>query len=328
MKETIFVLFFMFIYKSLVVSQVVNVDTIGLYHHGKIEFNWKYLERHKTFDEKTFMLQEKYPNGNTYREYFRNDDSTFLYTEYYEKTDTTIEYKGVSFGIKREGYVMVSNQTTGKTVSQINPATYTEYRFMHNLLLPTKKWTFYHLNGKKKAEGVFLDGKPHASWEFYDEFQNINQKVIYKDGIIETVQFINRIEKKSLEITKNEVNGIWIIHDPKANGGYIPNPKLNGYRFMYKIDKINGAGDVYHFIENGELAYAKTEVVDTEYKDKKSGLSIIRKFNKVKESKGNWTLINYHQLEMTLDGKKELFEVEYISEEKLRLRELKPILEK
>ncbi len=323
MKKTAFVFVLILIHKGLVFAQAADVDTIGFYHNGKIELNWKFLKRHKTFDEKTFMLQEKYANGNIFKEYFRNNDSTFLYTEYYENPDTTVEYKSASWGKKREGYVMVSNQTTGDTIVVINPATYAERRYMDTLLLPIKQWAFYYLNGNKKAEGEFLDGKRHGLWKFYDEFQNLNQKIRYKKGRIETIELINRIEEKSFEITGNEINGIWIIPDPAANGGYTPNPKFNDYRFMNKIEKINGIGHIYNFVENGELEYTKTKIVKTEYKDAEKGLSIIRKFDVVEQSKGNWTLINYHQLEMTLEGEKELFEVEYISENKLRLRQIK-----
>ena len=323
MKRATLVFILMLIYKGVIFGQTANVDTIGFYHNGKIEYNWKALKRDKTFDEKTFFLQEKYANGNICKEYFRNNDSTFLYTEYYENPDTTVEYKSPSWGKKREGYVMVSNQTTGDTIVVISPATYEESRYMDTLLLPIKQWTSYYLNGNKKTEGEFLDGKRHGLWKFYDEFQNLNQKIKYKIGGIETIELINRIEEKSFEITEKEINGMWIIHDPAANGGYTPNPKFNDYRFMYKIEKINGIGDIYNFVESGELEYTKTKIVKTEYKDTEKGLLINRLFDKVEESKGSWVLINYHQLEMTLVGKKELFEVEYISENKLRLRQIK-----
>lgn len=323
MKRVTFVFILILIYKGVVLGQTANVDTIGFYHNGKIEYNWRALKRDKIFDEKTFFLQEKYANGDIHKEYFRNNDSTFLYTEYYENPDTTVEYKSASWGKKREGYVMVSNQTTGDTILVINPATYTERRYMDTLLLPIKQWAFYYSNGNKKAEGEFLDGKRHGSWKFYDEFQNLNQNIKYKIGRIETIELINRIEEKSFEITKKEINGMWIIPDPAANGGNTPNPKFDVYRFMNKIEKINEIGDIYNFAKNGEVEYTKTKIVKTEYKDTEKGLSIIRKFDVVEKSKGNWTLINYHQLEMTLEGKKELFEVEYISENDLRLRKIK-----
>ena len=313
---------------GLIFGQTADLDTIGFYHNGTIEYNWKALKRDKTFDKKTFMLQEKYANGNIYKEYFRNNDSTFLYTEYYENPDTTVEYKSASWGKKREGYVMISNQTTGDTIVQLNPETYAKRRYMDTLLLPIKQWVLYYLNGNKKAEGEFIDGKRHGSWKFYDEFQNLNQKIRYEIGRIETIELINRIEEKSFEITEKEINGIWIIHDPVANGGYTPDPKFNDYRFMNKIEKISGIGDIYNFAESGGLEYTKTKIVKTEYKDAEKGLSINRIFDKVEESKGNWVLINYHQLEMTLEGKKELFELEYISENKLRLRKIKTSLDK
>lgn len=328
MKRIAFAFVLMLIHKGLIFGQTANIDTIGFYHNGTIEYNWKALKRDKTFDEKTFFLQEKYANGNIYKEYFRNNDSIFLYTEYYESPDTTVEYKSASWGKKREGYVMVSNQTTGDTIVVISPATYAERRYMDTLLLPIKQWTFYYLNGNKKAEGEFLDGKRHGLWKFYDEFQNLNQKIKYNIGRIETIELINRIEEKSFEITGNEINGIWIIPDPAANGGNTPNPKFNDYRFMNKIEKISGIGDVYNFVESGKLEYTKTKIVKTEYKDTEKGLSINMIFDKVEESKGSWILINYHQLEMTLEEVKELFEVEYISENKLRLRKIKTSLDK
>ncbi len=68
MKRATLVFILMLIYKGVIFGQTANVDTIGFYHNGKIEYNWKALKRDKTFDEKTFFLQEKYANGNICKE--------------------------------------------------------------------------------------------------------------------------------------------------------------------------------------------------------------------------------------------------------------------
>jgi uncharacterized protein YpmB len=59
-------------------------------------------------------------------------------------------------------------------------------------------------------------------------------------------------------------------------------------------------------------------VVKTEYVKGDEGLSIIQKYDIVKNTTGAWKLLNYHQLEITLENQKMVYEIEYLSDRFMR----------
>lgn len=321
MRASLVILVFIAIF-DITFGQTAIKDTIGYYHNGEIISNWKYIKRHEVFNGKTFLLQEEYNNGKIHKEYFKNNDSTFLYVEYYEQPDSNVEYRINSWGKIREGYVVVSNKQLKDTVTTTDPVTYEVHKFFFTLLLPIQNWIYYYPDGKTKAEGMFLNGLQHGVWKYYDSFQRLNQETVFSDGKIESSKYINQIEEKSSEITRKGISQIWIIPDPKSNGRDTSNSKFRDYKFMYKTEDIKGIGDVYWFNDNGILNYTKTKVVQTEYKEGEKGLLIIQKYDIVKESLGSWSLVKYHQVEIFLDNKRELFEIEYLSDDRLRLKKM------
>jgi hypothetical protein len=126
----------------------------------------------------------------------------------------------------------------------------------------------------------------------------------------------------SRDSTKKELLGTWLIPNPESNGGNTRDSKFKDYRFMYRIEEISEIGDIYTFMEDGALEYVKTKIVNTDYQKGPEGSIITRYFDRVKESIGIWDLMNYHQIQIALEGVTESFEVEYLSRNELRLRKL------
>ncbi|MEQ1624754.1 MAG: hypothetical protein ABL870_08695 [Sediminibacterium sp.] len=307
----------------LVSGQVQDSVVVGYYHDGVIVDHWQTTLRHKTFQHKTLLLQEKYSSGRIAMEFFRFNDSLFFYTEYYEFPDTSVQYPVATWGVIREGLVQISTQNTGDTIVVFNPETYEEHLHMDTLLLPFGHWQFYYPDGKVAAEGDYLHFKRMGTWTYYDVFGESTKKVLYDHGnILETV-FINAIEANSGEITLSKIQNTWLKHDLSVKPSYVPNPKLADFWFLYKSIGGNGIGDFYTFMEDQKLGYSKTKLVSTEYEKGDSGLNIKKYYDKVKTSKGYWTLIHHNQLEIILEGERLLFEIEYLSDMKIRLRKLK-----
>lgn len=308
-----------FIQIGVTTGQSYYTDSLGLYSNGRVEFNWDSMKRHKLYNGKTFLLQEKYSNGTIHKECFRNNDSTFLYTEFHKEPDTTITYKGETWGIMREGLMVVSNQTTGDTIIQFDPDTYEAVIHTDTLLLPFKKWTYYYPNGNKKAEGEFVHYKQNGWWTYYNEFRGITKKIKYLSGAIKEVQTINKVEEQSLEMTQDFLLDEWIIPEPEMNG-YKPNPGLEAFKFMYKNSSRNRAGEIFRFIENGTLEYTKTKVVSSEYKEGPNGLVIIPLTKTLQETSGTWKLIDYKTIEVNINNRIETYQIQYLSEFALTLK--------
>lgn len=100
---------------TIVKGQQLQGDTIAYFHNGEISHDWKNYPTHKIFEGKTVLLQERFDKDRICRQYIRYNDSMFLYTEYYQYPDSSEAYQR-AWGIKREGLVRISNQTTGGVI--------------------------------------------------------------------------------------------------------------------------------------------------------------------------------------------------------------------
>jgi hypothetical protein len=318
MKKRIITLNILLLQILTIWAQTMESDTIGHYHSGQISASWNPFTRHKLVHDKTLYLQDKYANGNRACEYFRYSDSTFYYMEYYESPDTSDRYMWNTWGLKREGMVVISNQHSKDTIVTFNPETYEERMFFDTLLLPVGKWQFYFPDGKKRAEGSYQHYQKAGEWLFYDAFELPDLTIPYNKGVAENIVHNNVTGHKSLEATGFNLQQFWLIHDYSANGGQEPNPAFKDYRFLYPTPGISGVGEIYHFRPNGVLGFTQTKVVKTEYVKGDEGLSIIQKYDIVKNTTGAWKLLNYHQLEITLENQKMVYEIEYLSDRFMR----------
>lgn len=321
MQRTILLLLGCYFQLTSISAQTAESDTIGFLHHETITYNWKNLERYKIHQGKFLLLQEHFEPGRLAREFIRYNDTTFLYTEYYEQPDTSVQYKGLTWGIKREGLVVISNQTTG-TYSTFDPETYVEHINRDTLLLPFHQWTYYYPDGQKQTEGIYTNYKRQGNWKVYDKYGNLDQQIVYQNGVVQETTFINRIGAQSTAETSKSMQQIWLINDPALDGGYALAPKFKDYRFMHHVEYTGGAGDTYFFKEDNRLEYSKLKVLDTVYKQDDAGISATRIYDEVKSLHGKWKLINYHQVEVELEKEKVLFEIEYLSDKFLTLKKL------
>ena len=303
---------------TIVKGQQLQGDTIAYFHNGEISHDWKNYPTHKIFEGKTVLLQERFDKDRICRQYIRYNDSMFLYTEYYQYPDSSEAYQR-AWGIKREGLVRISNQTTGGVIVTFDPETYEEHRSSDTLLLPVDKWTFYYPNGQKEREGQYVNYKRYGDWLFYDAFGNVNKRVVYKNGVAEAIEYVNRIGEKSIEATRAALQHAWLIH-PREGERF--EPKFKGYKSLQKTDGVSGIGDMYRFKSNGTLEYTKTRLDDVEYKQVADGIAIIRKYEEIKQLHGKWKLLNHHQIEINLENQTELFEIEYISDKLSRWRKV------
>ena len=119
-------------------------------------------------------------------------------------------------------------------------------------------WTYYHISGKLKAKGEFLNGNetefgksgvPLSGrfnlWSFYFESGNLSEESNYKDGKL------NGLSKKYFENGNLQSESNYIDH--KYNGivkFYYENGNLEEQSY-YVNDEINGTAKFYY--ENGKL---------------------------------------------------------------------------
>lgn len=314
-KKLCFLLFALLQVRT-VAGQKMTGDTIGFYYNGQIQSDWQKQVRLKMHEGNTILLQEKFPNGNLSREFSRYDDSLFVFTEYYEFPDTTAR---TNFRIKREGLVQISNRVAGDTIILFDPETYEEHVYLDTLLLPAGNWAYYFPDGKVQGKGRFQNFRRQGLWQYYDEFGRMEKILEYDQGEIVAREYVNRILEHTNRSTLHALKRTWIIHEPEANGAHSVDPAYINYRFMNAVDGLQGIGDFYNFLEGGTLEFTKTEVVDEEYRHTDEGLQMIQNYDIAEVAVGAWTLINDHQLQIELEGRVEIFEIEYLSDRELRL---------
>lgn len=232
-------------------SQDTNEDIEEHYWNGKIDYDTNNLKRHKSHENKMIFLQLKYENDNTSKEYFRINDSTYLYTDYYN-SDSVFLDSYWNIGKKNEGYLEITDKLSGDTITVFDYDTFDESVYLDTLLLPTKKWKRFHKNGKLYYEGNFDNNERNGIWKFYDKYQNPTMEIEYENGVQEHIAYHNIILTNSRTKTSQAILGNWILRPAYLNGEQSKEAEIDSLNTFYKVNNIEGFGDIYSFNPNNE----------------------------------------------------------------------------
>ena len=303
---------------SLTFSQVATEDVKEYFWNGKIDYDRNDLLRKKSYQNEMIYLQLKNNSGNISKEFFKINNSTFLYTEYYDENDIELDSYW-NIGKKCEGHLAITNKVSGDTITVFDYDTYDHHVFLDTLLLPTGQWKYFHENGKLKYEGKFDRNKRNGKWKFYDDSQNPTKEIEYKYGEIQKVIYQNILLEESIEKTTKSILGNWILRPAYRNNVQNKEAEIDSLNILYKVNNIEGFGDIYSFYSNNECKLTETHIVDTEYKNGDSGLNIIRKYDIINISQGNWKLNSNNELVINIKGDSIKLIIEYISDTKLSI---------
>lgn len=308
-----------FLNSTSILCQLEFVDVKDHYTNGKIRYDYQKEKRNKTFNNKMVFLQLTYESGKISKEYFRINDSTFLYTEYY---DTIIIYPEPYYtyvGKKKEGYLSITNKLSGDTLTVIDYDTYEESVFLDTLMLPMGKWKYFYPTGELKQEGEFKKYERHGTWKYYELYRSPSKLVQYRYGEIENIKYQNLILENSTEITSNSIMGHWILRPANTNGVQAKEAEIDSINTLYKLDKVEGIGDIFTFHLNNQCELTETYIVKTEYENSEKGLNIIRKYDILNTIKGSWELTSSNEIEINLKDKVYKLKIEYLSKTQMRL---------
>ena len=305
-----------------VFCQLSESDTIGLYHCGQIAVSGVKVERHEIYEGRTVFWQRCYENGSKFIEYFRYDDTTFLYTDYYEKPDTAKDSYAPAGYRSRQGLVERSTRNMGYVITTYDAVTYEAFDYQDTLLLPVGEWIYYYPNGLKRAVGSFLHYQREGEWIYYNESENPQKIVIYQNGEIESVSYVDVLLNYDKGISSSVISSLWINRDLVIRGGREVDPSFVNNKYLLKTDEVAGVGEIYRFLENGTLEYTKTEVVEKESKTINGVFTFLMKYDIVRETLGSWRLIGFDELEMIMDGTTVSYQIEYLSDTRMHLLKL------
>lgn len=305
-------------YSSLIFSQETSSDVQEYYWNGNVDYDRNNLEREKSYQNKMIFLQLKYENGSISKEFFRVNDSTFLYTEYYNATDINLDSYW-NIGKKREGHLEITNKVSGDTITVIDFDTFDDSIYLDTLLLPTGEWKYFHENGKLKHKGKFNKNVRSGTWKFYDKFNNRTKEIEYNNGKIENIILENIILKESISQTSKAILGNWILRPSYINGEQNKQAEIDSLNILYKVSDIDGLGDIYSFHSNNKCTLTETHIVETEYKKGDGGLNIMRKYDILRVSQGHWRLNSNNGILIDFKNRKDELIIEYISDTQLRI---------
>lgn len=302
-----------------ILCQIEFEDVEDHYTNGKIRFDYQKVKRNKTFNNKIVFLQLVYDSGKISKEYFRINDSTFLYTEYYDTLIIYPERYYTYVGKKKEGYLSITNKLSGDTLTVFDYDTYEESVFLDTLMLPMGNWKYFYPTGELKQEGEFKKYERHGTWKYYDLYRSPSKLVKYKYGEIENLNYQNLILENSAEITSNSIIGHWILRPANTNGVQAKEAEIDSINTLYKLDKVEGIGDIFTFHLNNECELTETYIVRTDYASGDKGLNIVRKYDVLNNIKGSWKLTNSNEIEVNLKDQNYRFIIDYLSETQMRL---------
>lgn len=289
-KLTVILLFLLNLSQSN--GQQYLSDTIGHYYNGQISYEWPQFKMVKSFENRIIRFQTKYPSGRIAQEFSRYNNSSFLFTAYYEFPDSSIQFRGSTFGIIREGLVQIVAGSRNDTIMQFDPETYEEYIYFDSLLLPIGKWTYYFPNGMVRLAGNYFNHKREGTWLMLNRFGTKEKTIQYVQGTPVSTQNDNHILEANVDTTRSYLKGIWRIGMADSTGNDF-DPNLLRYKFLDRQETVWANNDKYIF--------------------KDDCISLQRSNNIGKEQFGSWDLPAYNLLEITLNNQTERYQIEYLS---------------
>ncbi len=264
-------------------------DTIGYYHNGIIDYDYKKLKRNKLFEKKLMHLQEKYDSGKTSKEFIRYNDSTFLYTQYYDISPPKKKRRSVNLGKEKEGLVLISHWTTGDTVTTFDAETFEEHWHFDTLLVPIGKWCYFYPHGGYKMQGNYsIDGK-EGDWKYYNYRGYVEKTLSYHKNNVVGITNQNIILDKDVKRTEEYLIRDWMISSGKKPLSF------NAYKYRGTKEQKKQVNVLYEFKEKDNVLIKRTG-----------------KYDDRKEERGTWRLIDFDHFEIELDGEKIIYTIDYI----------------
>jgi hypothetical protein len=290
-----------------------NTDTIGHYANGIIHSNEPPYE-HKKYQYKTMFYRVKFPSGNIHKEFVRYNDTAFLYTEYYDITDSFWRKH-----IYREGLVSRSNYVSGDTIEGNNMETYEPLLFLDTLLLPIHIWVYRHPYGDSMAVGSYKNYKKQGQWRYFDEREREGKTVTFDEGVQTSVNYKNIVLTEDNEQIRNALQGIWTTSGISI---YKVKFKSSCDNRLLIYEKIASEASVSLSRFNNTinfLNFAGTKLIATERKKGEKEALTIRDYAISEKKTGSYS-VNGNLLQINLDGNVENFEIIYVSAEHIILK--------
>ena len=292
-----FIAFFLLISPIFLTAQdlLIQKDSIAHYNYGRLYNKSKITKRHVLYQNNTFLLQEAYPNGNLAKEYFRDNDSLFLFKEYYD----TLKSNGRQVN-KSEGLLLVSNKTQGDTIITYDYGSSEQVTLINRLLIPIEEWTFFDDKGKLLFKGTFSEKGKEGEWhKFSSTIGHLSEVYHYKNDLLEQIDTIDVLLHQNKDITKLTIEGSWSVTARFDDGKYIlsKHPDMEG---MKRIGKVI-------YFEQNNLLIGRTTGNNP---SPKVNLKIKRK----------WSMQDYSTILITNYNSTSMYKIEYLSTKSLWLK--------
>jgi hypothetical protein len=296
-------------------SQTYESDTVGTHCNGVIyTVNTINSSHQTTFGGKAYLIEGNYPSGYLAYEFVRNDDSSFLYTEYYDLPGRRE---------KRQGLVVLSDVLTGDTIITFDPETYEESIYFPKYVFPTGRWVYFDSEFQEIFEGFKIFGvfagyykgsKRHGRWE-YNSYNIIDQAFVwYEYGKEVNRIYQNKINSKSTDSTAQALAGDWMIAPFVESEWCYTQIDISKTIRLVPVGEGYLSGEVYQFLSRGKLVvYPKEKIDEESRKTSEEGIIFWKDLAAIKPQTGQWRLTSYNQLVLEYGGKKLTFGIEAIT---------------
>jgi len=245
----------------------------------------------KKIGRSTIHILESNDSNQVTRELIRLSDSTFLYTEYYPILSEQFIKQNRYRNISKEGVLVFSDETVVDSTEMWRPGTYENYPSprLRNVYKQTGEWVEKHTNGSNKIIGSYNSNGKHGKWYHYNRRRELNKIVSYDNGVFVTEEFPNYLNHKSIEKTRETILNTWSFYKDKLS------------------TNIGKHSSTYKFEPDGTFIYTFNRYVDGE--------------NTGYTKKGTWQIIDYKTVEFNLSNNKRTLHLEYLSKERIRIKE-------
>lgn len=235
------------------------------------------------FGEVTIHILESNENDQVTRELNRLSDSTFLYTEYLAM-DYEAYVKDKYRRITKQGIIEFSHETIIDSSVIWNPDTYETYPSprKRNIFKQTGEWyeIYKHFDKNYKIKGSYNHSGKHGNWYYYTNRKEVDKIMTYENGILIGEEFINILNYKSVEKTREIIQRNWTLYDTN-NSPYLTTSRAKKKSSSYK------------FNPDGT-------------------------FRNSTKRKGTWSLIDYKTIEIKAGSRTRTLTLEHVTEDLVR----------
>ena len=244
-------------------------------------------------DTSTIHIIESNGNNQVTRELNRLSDSTFLYTEYEPMHYEEYIEEDRKYRIAKQGILEYSDETIIDSSVMRNPETYGNYPSprLRNIYKQTGPWFEKYNDKNNMIKGTYnLNGK-HGKWYYYHFRSELDKILTYENGKYIAVEYINYLNYKSIEKSKQTVQGTWSIDENTLKSNFHKN------------------SSTYTFEPDGTVVYTFRRLMDGE----------VTGFTR----KGTWSVPDYMTLVFTISNRKRTLNLEHLSGKVIRFKEEK-----